>query len=398
MVPGVLCIDAEPDEREVPVPALGGWSGFEKAIADLGSLRDALGRTGTAVVNWFVRVDPQIAVAHGDATWPLRHYRSDIDALIGDGDEVGLHTHSWRWDERFRRWVSDQADEERVGRILDEALELYAAELEAPCRIHRYGDRFMSAAITDRLSDAGVLVDLTLEPGLPARRGLVPTEASTGEVPLTPFDRTLPYRAARGSYTEPAPPEQPGVTMVPLTTGLVPGVAHPETLSVAMHPDRFSRLLRLRLLDPDLRHLAFAMRTDWVLDADLFDHIRANLGHLARVVPGLEWVRASSLAVAATPDGGSRSSGPLGGAATELDGVVDALDPAAGERPVAAATRLAAELMQVRADLDAQPGGGPRRPGASRRSRAAGRRRRAGRRGVLRRPRCCRSAGLRAGG
>jgi hypothetical protein len=351
MVPGVFCIDAEPDAREVSMPAPGGWSGFEKAIADVEVLRDVLGHAGTAVVNWCIRVDPQIAEAHGHAAWALRHYRADIDALLDDGDEIGLHPHSWRWDERFRRWISDNGDEAWVGRVLDEALELYASELGTPCRIHRYGDRYISAAVTDRLSDAGVLVDLTIEPGLPARPGLVPSEASTGEVPLTPFDRTLPYRARRGSFSEPAPPEQPGVTMVPLTTGLAPGLSHPETLSLVSAPASFARRLRLRLLDPDLRHLAFVVRSDWMLDTDSCEHLVANLDHVARAVPDLEWVRASSLAVLATPDGGSWSSGPLGGAATELDRVAEALAVGPGERPAVTAERTAVELVQLRSHL-----------------------------------------------
>jgi hypothetical protein len=351
-VPAALCIDVEPDAREVELPASSLWSGFEKVLGRLPELRDAAGRAGSATLNWFVRMDPQIELAYGDLAWGARTYRDEIDALLAEGDEVGVHPHSWRWDERLRRWVSDQADESWVLEVLDRSLETFATEFGAAARIHRWGDRFMSSAITDRLSASGVAVDLTLEPGTPARPGLESTEASTGELPYTPLSRTLPYRAAAGAFTEPAPIEALGVTMAPLTSALVPGRAHPETLVLSRPPEEFRRILAVRLLDPDLRHLAFAMRSDLVLDDDDWGCALANLTHLAEAVPGLTWVQASSLALAVTPDGGAWSAGPMGGAASELAAIDVVLGSERGRRPSAAVRALCDELASVRAARD----------------------------------------------
>ncbi len=106
--PIVLCIDVEPDDREVgEAPAT---DGIEATFARVVATRDRLERaTGSpAKLNWFIRADPQIAAAGGDAGWLYRDFAAPIAAADRAGDEVGLHVHAWRRDPDG--WLADHGD------------------------------------------------------------------------------------------------------------------------------------------------------------------------------------------------------------------------------------------------------------------------------------------------
>lgn len=74
-IPVLICIDVEPDEffvsRQKPEP----WRGYELTHGYIGTWRSALQQlTGDAVhLNWFIRMDPQVALAHGRAFWAVEH-------------------------------------------------------------------------------------------------------------------------------------------------------------------------------------------------------------------------------------------------------------------------------------------------------------------------------------
>lgn len=337
----LLCIDIEPDARELPVPASDGFTGFDRILSDLGRLREILATTGTATINWFPRIDPQIEIAHGDATWVTKRYETEIADLLDAGDEIGVHVHNWRWDAETASWLLDHADAAWIRHCAGTGLDGYAAAFGRPCRFYRHGDRYMSADLAGVLTESPVEVDLTLEPGMRPARELVEGEPTRGVVPSVHPSLRRPLQPSPDALDLPSEPDG-ALTMVPLTSTLVPGWAGLETLVLWLEPAEFRRRLRSCLLDPELSHLAFAVRSDTGAHPSAWDCVLTNLRELSERVPGLEWSSASALAGAATRDGGFEGAGMFGEIAREIADLQEHFDTIG--RPTAEVLRLEREL------------------------------------------------------
>jgi hypothetical protein len=366
-VPAVLCVDVEPDTRSIAMPRPDQrLAGFEALVASVPELREVLTRaTGRpATFTWFLRMDPQMALAYGSARHIADRYRDELDRLRGDGDEVGLHTHAYRWDDAVG-WVQDFADAEHLAHCTRVALDAYADAFGVPCRAHRHGDRCTSTALAGLLAHAGVRVDLTVEPGAPAVAGLDPDEHTCGVIPHVPAQRSAPWIAEQTSArsaaaaTGAAGCDDGGeLLMLPLTSSVrfdeppgppaAPGVPV-STLVPWAPPAVFAARLDARLTDPHLTHLALAIRSDLPLHRDEWAWFRANIALLADVSAGLDltWVTASEArdALVAEARRGDGAGWPAGaqGAATALGATAAGL-----ERGAVAAERSLAQERALR--------------------------------------------------
>ena len=194
--PVVLAIDVEPDDPEFTPGSTAPWLGFERCVDLFAEIRDSLARaTGSPVrLSWFLRMDPQVERGYGTATWAAERYANQIDRLRQSGDEIGLHSHAWRWDEGGSRWIPDLGNESWVADCVQRSFEAYRDVFGQRCKAHRAGDRFMSNGLLAVLRELDVEVDLTVEPGI---RG-VPMAASrphTADIPdmgFVPRSRTPP--------------------------------------------------------------------------------------------------------------------------------------------------------------------------------------------------------------
>lgn len=235
------------------------------------------------------------------------------------GDQVGgVHPHSWRWNAVARRWVSDQGDPEWVAHCARMGLNAYAEAFGRTCAAYRHGDRAMTTALAHLLDEADVKVDLTVEPGLPATRGLANGELTTGWIEDTTRAPTEAYRPSRNDFRVPAA-RQNGLLIVPLTRALdiqiieQRGTVQPhgqwDTLILWDDPARFrSRLLRC-LANPQLQHLAFAIRSELPL-CESWSWFEANLAELCRhpINADLVWCTASEVAPLLPPPVEQKSS------------------------------------------------------------------------------------------
>src|SRR5688500_10630676 len=108
-VAAVVLIDAEPDLRIFDPSKPSAWSGFELTCERIPSLRERLSDIGHAPIafTWLIRMDPQIAKCWGSAGWAAAAYEAEFSRCVESGDEVGLHTHPWRWLQAESRWVAD---------------------------------------------------------------------------------------------------------------------------------------------------------------------------------------------------------------------------------------------------------------------------------------------------
>ena len=216
-LPVLFCIDIEPDLRDVRSNS--DWCGFETTFEYFQALRPRLEAASgiSARYAWFLRMDPQVAIAYGSPDWAARRYAQQIDALRDAGDEIGLHPHAWRWVDGRSSWVADHANQEWVEACVRMSFETYAQVFGVGCRAFRFGDHWMNDATLALVESLGAVVDLTLEPGqLPTYS--IP-QASTGTFPDYTHVPQRAYRPSASDFRRPGHRGERRIWMVPLSAG-----------------------------------------------------------------------------------------------------------------------------------------------------------------------------------
>jgi hypothetical protein len=219
-IPVIMCIDVEPDDREIDVFELAEWTGFVESYHFFSQLRPELERTtgSPARLNWFLRMDPQIEHVYNSSAWVVERYAKIFRELESAGDELGLHTHPWRWDERSRRWVADHGNQEWVDHCVRISFEAFHRALGRPCRSFRFGDHWMNNETMRLLEELGAQFDLTIEPGCKAPRRRNRRELVTGYLPDCSGIKNQFYRPSKSNFKEPALVDWPAIQIIPLST------------------------------------------------------------------------------------------------------------------------------------------------------------------------------------
>jgi hypothetical protein len=295
-IPVVVCFDIEPDERRVARTGAARWRGFDRMLEILPDLRRRMSElTGRPVAfSHFLRMDPQIEETFGSPTWIAQEYGDALTELQEEGDELGLHTHPWRWDDAHAEWMAEYDDDAWFERCLATGLTAYEAAFGRRCSAHRSGDRVLTGEMLSQLEDGGVRVDLTIEPGMPPAEFVVEGERVHGHLPDYRDTPPGPYRSSPARFPAPDPAGS-GPLLIPLYGA--PGRRRmlgrkplPATRSVSMFKARLAAELLLRTP----RVIALATRSDAAL-VDIWDNLERNLEHLARRRQ-LEFVTASTAA------------------------------------------------------------------------------------------------------
>jgi hypothetical protein len=281
-VPVVLCIDVEPDPRVYDPSTRPPWLGFESLLRELPFLRDRLEAATGRQANfcWFIRMDPQIEDTWGTASWVAEEYGDALAKLTEDGDEVGLHSHTWRLEDGGREWVADYDDAAWAEHCLESGLDAFERGFERSCRAHRAGDHFLTAPMLSVLSKREVQVDLSLEPGWTEMQGLGnPGERVTGTIPDSRAVPADPFRTTPASFPT-ADPAGEGPLLIPLLSA--PARRPPfrrMTLTPVHAPSVFASRLALEFLrNPPV--VAIAMRSDAPI-CHYWEPMQENLVHLA---------------------------------------------------------------------------------------------------------------------
>ena len=214
-----MCIDVEPKERAIDSDAAKDWVGFEETVHFFSELRVRVEQvTGSSArFSWFFRMDPQVRHTYGVPWWVAIRYPETIKRLETAGDELGLHTHAWRWDRGGSKWVIDHGDQNWVEQCVRTSFAAYRSALSRDCHSFRFGDRWMNNETVDLLESLGVKFDLTLEPG----RYLSPVleESHTGSLPDYRAVPTWPYRPARDDFRRRGGNAARELWVIPLSTG-----------------------------------------------------------------------------------------------------------------------------------------------------------------------------------
>ena len=300
-LPVVLCWDVEPHARQVEQAAAGDWDTFEELLRRVGPLRDRIASlTGApAAFTWLLRLDPQIEHAWGSPGWMAERYAGELAGLEADGDELGLHTHTWRWNADGGHWFRDH-DPDWEEHCLDVGLTTFETAFGRPPRAHRAGDRILTPRLLRRLDAAGVAVDLTVEPGRAPEGALEVGEVANGLTSDFRGAPATPYRTSPDAFPAPDPVSLRDPLLVPLASGPPAEGGGRKQLDLFTIPSLFAHhLLQItRTARPPV--LVFALRTD-AEAVRRWDYVARDLEHLARV-PGVRFVTASAAATRLTGD------------------------------------------------------------------------------------------------
>ena len=304
-LPVIVCLDVEPDEREIDSKAKTDWKGFEGTSRFFVNLRPRLMEVTGAPVkfSWFCRMDPQIERTYGLPWWVVWRYRDIIKELEAAGDEIGLHTHAWRWDDARQRWITDYGDQKWVTHCVRTSFEAYLKAFGRPCLSFRFGDHWMNNETVGLLESLGVRFDLTIEPGMRAKPGLVLGELQTGSLPDYTGTPRQPYRPSQQDYRKPSRNGARDLWAIPVSTGReevsragrlaslkraaaafgVPRRGSPSTLNLSLRASQFSNMMDRLLNVHRVQYLAPSVRTDVCADqtskANLEQNIAFMLSH-----------------------------------------------------------------------------------------------------------------------
>ncbi len=232
-------------------------------------------------------MDPQVAETWGSATWLADAYSEVLAEFMACGDELGLHTHPYRWEEETGDWFSDFEDEAWGVHCVTASTEAFRAAFDRPCRSHRGGDHFLTGAMLGELDRSGIRVDLTIEPGWPPGELEKAHGRSRG---LLPDFRGVP-RHPYHSSPEKFPANDPnanGPLLIPLFSPPARSAGHRLPLWPAR--GKFVPRLALEMLASPPSVLALIEHTGAALSR--WDRIQANLVHLSRH-RGVRFVTAS---------------------------------------------------------------------------------------------------------
>lgn len=219
-IPVIVCIDVEPDAREISACDPEVWTGFVPAYHFFSQLRPKLeaATRAPARFSWFLRMDPQIEHTYSSPSWIVERHPEIFRELESAGDELGLHTHAWRWDELSRKWVADHGSQQWIDHCVRTSFEAFQRALGRPCRSFRFGDRWMNDETMRLLEELGARFDLTIEPGCKAPRVRNRRELFTGSLPDYRSVPRHPYRPSRSNFKEPGFKEGREIQVIPLST------------------------------------------------------------------------------------------------------------------------------------------------------------------------------------
>jgi hypothetical protein len=217
-IPILIAIDSEPNHRLVDPKVRKDWTGFEKTYEFFTEFRPRFEAAIDTPVHfsWFLRMDPQIAHVYGSSDWVIKRYSEIIRLLEIAGDDLGLHTHPWRWDEPSNNWIADFGSQEWINHCVEMSFRTFQETFGRGCQSFSFGDHWMNEETSHLLEKLGVCFDFTPQPGL-TRVDL--EDPHTGSFPDYAHLPRHAYRPSRNNFITPASRDPRGLWVIPLSTG-----------------------------------------------------------------------------------------------------------------------------------------------------------------------------------
>jgi hypothetical protein len=301
-IPVVVSIDVEPDDFFIDRNSQPAWNGYESIHDFLSEFRAGLASaSGSAVhFSWFFRMDPQIAETYGSAMWAFIHYRDRVEKSRDQGDEIGLHTHAYRWSDDLDDWIVDHGNRDWINHCVSSSLDAFRQATGHHCESFRFGDGWLNAETLRLLEDSGVRFDLTLEPERAGRQTWHPDRHFTGSLPDWSGIPQIPYRASSADFRKSDLARTNGMWLIPVSSGRAQTVkisvwhrckhffhgrkngaeqGYP-ILNMNQSPEIFCRYVDDLLDVRKSPYLAFMMRSDVSIRKQQFVNVQGNLDYL----------------------------------------------------------------------------------------------------------------------
>jgi hypothetical protein len=303
-IPVILCLDIEPDEREIDVNVRAPWRGFVETHKLFSELRPRLELATDSPVrlSWFLRMDPQVEYGYGSATWVTDQHREILSDLQLRDDELGLHIHATRWDETAGGWIGDYGNQDWVSTCVRTSFNAFQKALQRPCRSVSFGDRWSNNETVALVERLGAEFYLSIEPGAkPSGEELgyrfTGRWADYRRVP------SHPYRPSKANYLQASAKSGRNIWMIPLSAGKYEGPrafrlwrlkrlakswgidrqrnSESQTLRLHIPPEPFRKTLDGLLKIANASYLAVVVRSD----------VGAHLQRRANLEQNVEYLR-----------------------------------------------------------------------------------------------------------
>ena len=222
-IPIIMCIDVEPDgffiDRTKPLP----WKGYEGAHRYFNQLRSKLEAVTDSPVHftWSYRLDPQVAETYGSPDWPITNYPKFVEEFLGEGDEIALHPHAYRWEKKTNNWVEDLGNQEWVNHCVEMGFHCYKRLFHRTCESFRFGAYWINIETINLAEKLGAQFDLTVEPGFKLTKSVFPKNYYNGCLPNYDHCPKTPYRPSRFDFTKRDSDRNEGIWIIPMSTGFV---------------------------------------------------------------------------------------------------------------------------------------------------------------------------------
>jgi hypothetical protein len=175
-------------------------------------------------------MDPDIERCFGRPDFVIHRHSELIDQLQVRRHALGIHVHHYRWDAERATAFSDYADGEWTSQCFRMAADAFRNSFGRPAQIASNGGYFLTERLLDTAVEAGISVDLTVEPGLGPKAadisfGAYATAPSSDFIgcPRYPY---YPSRQALGVPSSSQADTRP-ILIVPLTAFAYPYALQP---------------------------------------------------------------------------------------------------------------------------------------------------------------------------
>ena len=304
--PVILAIDLEPEAILIERDGSSPWSGAREAFEFVNALREyARAASGNpAAVTWALRMDRQILESYGSEDYGVQLFGAQIAEAERRGDEVGLHTHFYRWDPTMRQWRTEHGEPDWVERCLRESFAAFAKVFMRPCSVYRGGERWHSDAAVRIVENLGVRFDLTLERGRSATPTIHPEIAHSGSLPDYMKVPLFPYRPSQSDFRDVSLARDRSIWMLPCAGGqlghqpewrqawkrfLVDAIDPrrkfkalyvPYTCQLSFPASEFRAQIRAYLTEPGFSYVALPIRSSSFAHDDRKSNVVENLRFL----------------------------------------------------------------------------------------------------------------------
>lgn len=221
-IPVALVFDIEPDEVFVDgrrdAPMLGMQFAEEKIDSLRAQIENATGRT--AAFTWHVRTDLQIEGCYGTRGAYLDRYDRSLRRWEGQGDEIGMHLHTYRGLGTGKNWLCEFEDQQWINDCIDASLESFRRYDPRGAETFSFGAHWLNEATFRHLEQAGIGYDATLRPGIgvyPMKTLYPDVGEFNGYTPDTTNMPTRPYLPQAGNFLAADPAREAGTWIVPVT-------------------------------------------------------------------------------------------------------------------------------------------------------------------------------------